>query len=163
MMKIVPEPDVRELLQQQGQAIESMTRLLNALLDISRLESGAIEPVSAEVSVADVFEELRSEFASVARTRTVDLQVDPSPSRLSTDRTLFYQLLQNLLGNALKYTDRGWVRLACVGGCDAACGCRRGFRNRHSGGQARAHLRRVLSGRYAWHEANGRRVWASRS
>ena len=51
MIKFVPEPQVRELLQQQGQAIESMTRLLNALLDISRLESGAIEPVSAEVSV----------------------------------------------------------------------------------------------------------------
>src|SRR4030095_7052178 len=41
MLKFVPEPQVRELLQQQGQAIESMRRLLNALLDISRLESGA--------------------------------------------------------------------------------------------------------------------------
>lgn len=67
MMKMVPEPDVRELLLQQGQAIESMIRLLNALLDISRLESGAIEPVSVAVSISDVFEELRSEFSSMAR------------------------------------------------------------------------------------------------
>lgn len=114
MMKIVPEPDVRELLQQQGQAIESMTRLLNALLDISRLESGAIEPVSVAVAIADVFEELRSEFSSVARARGVDLRIDPSKIVLSTDRILFYQLLQNLLGNALKYTDRGWVRITCA-------------------------------------------------
>lgn len=114
MLKIVPQADVRELLQQQGQAIESMTRLLNALLDISRLESGAIEPVSAAVPVAEVFEELRSEFASVAAAREIDLRISSCNWLLSTDRTLFYQLLQNLLGNALKYTDRGWVRVGCA-------------------------------------------------
>jgi two-component system, sensor histidine kinase len=111
MMKIVPEAETRDLLQQQGQAIESMTRLLNALLDISRLESGAIEPVHADVPIADVFEELRTEFSSIARAREIDLQVDLSPLVISTDRTLFSQLLQNLLGNALKYTDRGYVRV----------------------------------------------------
>jgi PAS domain S-box-containing protein len=113
MLKFVPDPQVRELLQQQSQAIESMTRLLNALLDISRLESGAIEPVSVEVPVAEVFEELRSEFSSVARAREIDLQVEAPGVVLSTDRTLFYQLLQNLVGNALKYTDHGWVRVRC--------------------------------------------------
>jgi PAS domain S-box-containing protein len=113
MMKVVPQPDVRQLLGQQGQAIESMACLLDALLDISRLESGAIEPVSVEVSVGSVFEELRSEFASVAAAREIELQVEVSPITLSTDRTLFLQLVQNLLGNAFKYTDRGWVRLRC--------------------------------------------------
>jgi PAS domain S-box-containing protein len=113
MLKFVPDPQVRELLQQQSQAIESMTRLLNALLDISRLESGAIDPINVEVSVGEVFEELRTEFSSVARAREIDLQVEAPRVVLSTDRTLFHQLLQNLLGNALKYTDHGWVRLKC--------------------------------------------------
>jgi protein-histidine pros-kinase len=54
MTKAVPDPQIRELLQHQAQAIESMARLLNALLDISRLESGAIEPVVTEVSLADL-------------------------------------------------------------------------------------------------------------
>jgi PAS domain S-box-containing protein len=118
MMKFVPDAQVRELLQQQRQAIESMTRLLNALLDISRLESGAIEPVSVDVSVAEIFDELRSEFSSLARAREIDLQVEVPRVVLSTDRTLFYQLLQNLLGNALKYTDHGWVRVRCVAEAD---------------------------------------------
>ena len=118
MLKFVPEPQVRELLQQQGQAIESMTRLLNALLDISRLESGAIEPVSVEVSVAEVFDELRSEFSSVAHAREIDLRVEAPRVVLSTDRTLFYQLLQNLVGNALKYTDHGWVSIRCTSETD---------------------------------------------
>jgi PAS domain S-box-containing protein len=113
MQKMVFHTDVRELLDQQGRAIESMARLLNALLDISRLESGAIEPVNAEVPVVEVFEALRSEFSSVASARDIDLQVPTSDIVLSTDRTLFSQLLQNLLGNALKYTDQGWVRLKC--------------------------------------------------
>ncbi len=119
MTKIVPDADVRDLLQQQGQAIETMTRLLNALLDISRLESGAIEPISGEVRIAEVFEELRNEFAAVAKARDIELQVRLSTAVIATDRTLFSQLLQNLLGNALKYTDRGWVRVSCVEEGDA--------------------------------------------
>jgi PAS domain S-box-containing protein len=119
MLKFVPDPQVRELLQQQGQAIESMTRLLNSLLDISRLESGAIEPINVEVAVGDIFEELRSEFSSVARARGIDLQVEAPRVVLSTDRTLFYQLLQNLVGNALKYTDHGWVRVKCSTDADS--------------------------------------------
>lgn len=118
MMKLVPQLDARELLYQQSQAIESMSRLLNALLDISRLESGAIEPVHVDVSLAEIFEELRSEFSSVAASRNVDLRVELPPFVLSTDRILFYQLLQNLLGNALKYTDHGWVRLKCSDDAD---------------------------------------------
>jgi len=118
ILKIVPDAHIRELLQQESLAIESMTRLLNALLDISRLESGAIEPTSAAVSVAEIFQELRAEFASVAAARGLDLQIEPSTIVLSTDRTLFCQILQNLLGNALKYTDQGWVRLSCANDAD---------------------------------------------
>lgn len=114
MLKVVPDTQVRDLLQHQGQAIESMTRLLNALLDISRLESGAIEPVIANVSIDEVFEELRAEFESIARVRGVDLRIDHAALAITTDRTLFYQLLQNLLANALKYTDAGSVRVRCT-------------------------------------------------
>jgi two-component system, sensor histidine kinase len=114
MLKIVPQADMRELLQHQSQAIESMTRLLNALLDISRLESGAIEPSVSHVPLAEVFSDLRSEFDSIARARDIEFQTDNPPFVIATDRTLFAQLLQNLLGNALKYTDAGFVRLRCA-------------------------------------------------
>lgn len=116
MLKIVPQPDVRELLNQQGQAIESMARLLNALLDISRLESGAVEIQLAATPLGDVFADLRTEFEPIARARHIGLHIDASTSLLSTDRTLFYQLLQNLVGNALKYTDAGSVAVTCAVG-----------------------------------------------
>lgn len=113
LLRAVPDPEIRELLQHQSQAIESMARLLDALLDISRLESGAIEPVTANVALGEVFEELRAEFESLARTRDIAFQVDRPNLVISTDRTLLSQLLQNLLGNALKYTDHGTVKLLC--------------------------------------------------
>jgi PAS domain S-box-containing protein len=109
LLNVVPDPTLREVLEQQEQAIESMSRLLNALLEISRLESGAIEPVKSDVKLAEVFQELGAELSSLARTRGIALRLRPTAVVLSTDRTLFAQLLQNLLGNALKYTDHGTV------------------------------------------------------
>src|SRR5690606_14828921 len=57
MLRVVSAPETRELLFQQAHAIDTMTRLLNALLDISRLESGAIEPRIAAVPLAEIFAE----------------------------------------------------------------------------------------------------------
>lgn len=118
MLKVAPI-ELRELLQQQERAIEGMTRMLNALLDISRLESGAIEPVPAQVSVSEVLRQLQGEFESVAGVRGIALRIEPAPLVVTTDRTLLYQLLQNLVGNALKYTDHGEVAVTCACGANA--------------------------------------------
>jgi PAS domain S-box-containing protein len=111
MMRLAKEPDMATLLHHQQQAIEGMARLLNALLDISRLESGAIEPKLVPVPLPDVFAELRNEFESMARDRGLTLEVHFVPWIVQTDRILFTQLLQNLLGNAIKYTDQGSITL----------------------------------------------------
>lgn len=116
LLKIVPQREARELLQQESQAIESMTRLLNGLLDISRLESGLVEINLTPTPLAEVFADLRTEFESIARARNLGLHFAVPVAVLSTDRTLFYQLLQNLLGNALKYTDSGAVTVTCSAG-----------------------------------------------
>lgn len=113
MLKVVTRPQLRDLLLQQEQAIDGMTRLLNALLDISRLESGAIEPQPGQVTLADLFHELEVEFHSLAQAHGIRLSLQPAPLLVATDRILFLQLLQNLLGNALKYTEQGEVRVTC--------------------------------------------------
>ena len=118
LLKIAPA-ELRELMQQQERAIEGMTRMLNALLDISRLESGAIEPVPTQVPVSEMLHQLRGEFDSVAAARGVALRIEPAAFVVTTDRTLCYQLLQNLVGNALKYTDQGEVAVTCAAGAHA--------------------------------------------
>jgi two-component system, sensor histidine kinase len=114
MRRLAGSSEIAELLKHQEQAIESTTRLLNALLDISRLESGAIEPQCTNVAIPELLSELRAEFDSIARARGLDLIVHPAPVTVTTDRELFYQLLQNLLANALKYTDHGSVSVICT-------------------------------------------------
>ena len=101
------------LLNSQSQAIEGMARMLNSLLEISRLESGAIELKLEPVPLREVFNDLNSEFESIANARGIKLRLCQSDLVLNTDRTLFHQILQNLVGNAIKYTNQGHVEVLC--------------------------------------------------
>ncbi|MDP9011935.1 MAG: ATP-binding protein [Pseudomonadota bacterium] len=105
-------PDLSEIVRHQEAAIDGATRLLNALLDISRLESGAIDPQLSPVSLTVAFEDLAQEFAAAAAAKNLRLEFSDTQVVMSTDRTLFTQLLQNLIGNALKYTAQGYVRIS---------------------------------------------------
>jgi len=105
-------PDLGDLVHRQEIAIDSATRLLNALLDISRLESGTVEPRLSPVSLAATYEALAREFESAAAARKLQLKFADTQIVMSTDRTLFIQLMQNLIGNAVKYTERGFVRIS---------------------------------------------------
>lgn len=100
-------------LAQQEQAIDAMARLLNALLDISKLESGAIRPELVDFEVARLFRELRSEFAQLAEQKGLELRVIPCNNRVHSDLSLINQLMRNLLSNAIKYTSAGSVILRC--------------------------------------------------
>jgi two-component system, sensor histidine kinase len=108
------DSDSAEALEQQEQAIGAMSRLLNALLDISKLESGAIKPEPTDFTVASVFEELRREFANVAANKGLRLEVESCQDCAYSDPSLVEQILRNLVSNAVKYTQQGWVRLRCL-------------------------------------------------
>ncbi|HLW23517.1 MAG TPA: ATP-binding protein [Steroidobacteraceae bacterium] len=111
--------EVHDLLEHQERAIDIASRMLNALLDITRLESGAIEPQLAPVSLAATWADLAREFESLAGAKRLKLEFPLSaPITLSTDRVLFSQLMQNLLGNAIKYTDTGFVRVTASNDLD---------------------------------------------
>ena len=99
---------------QQEQAIGAMSRLLNALLDISKLESGTIKPEFANFSVARLFEELQQEFTRPAADQGLQLQIQPSQDIAHCDPSLIEQVLRNLISNALKYTRRGSVSVRCL-------------------------------------------------
>ncbi len=111
LSRIVRDPTAAEALTQQGQAIAAMSRLLNALLDISKLESGAIRPDPTDFTVAALFEQLRGEFASLAASKGIALHIESDGHRAHSDPSLVGQILRNLLSNAIKYTPHGSVRL----------------------------------------------------
>jgi PAS domain S-box-containing protein len=103
--------DLNDLLSRQEQAITSASRLLNALLDVTRLESGAIEPRLAPVALQAIFADLAREFEPLAAAKQLTLTLPPTSTVITTDRILLTQLLQNVIGNALKYTRTGSVSL----------------------------------------------------
>ena len=111
MRRTVRNPIAAEAVLQQGQAIEAMSRLTNALLDISKLESGAIRPDPADFAVAALFEEMRNEFTSLAASKGLELRIEAAAPSAHSDASLVGQILRNLVSNAIKYTSRGRVEL----------------------------------------------------
>lgn len=114
LRRVVRDPVAGEAVTQQGQAIDAMSRLTNALLDISKLESGAIRPDPADFAVAALFEEMRSEFASIAANKGLELRIETGAPSAHSDPSLVGQILRNLVSNAIKYTHRGRVVLRSV-------------------------------------------------
>ena len=116
LRRISRDPVLCEAFIQQEQAIGAMSRLLNALLDISKLEAGAIKPEVTDFTVAALFDELRSEFAQLAVSKGLELRVESCADSVHSDPSLIEQILRNLLSNAIKYTRQGSVLLRCLHG-----------------------------------------------
>ena len=114
LRRMVIEPEPAEALAQEALAIGAMSRLLNALLDISKLESGAIKPEVTDFMVGDMFPELRNEFAGLAAAKGLRLEVEQCTDCVHSDRSLIEQVLRNLISNAIKYTQLGYVNLRCL-------------------------------------------------
>jgi PAS domain S-box-containing protein len=101
-----------ELLRRQESAIDSASRMINSLLDITRLESGAVEPHLGPINLISVYGDLKREYESVALVKSVRLEFPETSKIVISDRILLNQLLQNLVGNALKYTEKGFVKVS---------------------------------------------------
>ena len=114
LQRQVPEAQAQQILTRERDALDAMARLLNALLDISKLDSGSVLPEIEVVSLADLFDALRGQHEPAATARGLELAVAAAFHHIRTDRTLFRQLLDNLISNAIKYTDAGGVRLDCA-------------------------------------------------
>jgi Na+/proline symporter/signal transduction histidine kinase/CheY-like chemotaxis protein len=104
--------DERHSLKQISGALGATEDLLEALLDISRLDAGGLEPRRARFALDELFEQLSGEFAVLARTRGLDFRWRRSRCWVETDPQLLRRILQNFLSNAVRYTRRGGVLLA---------------------------------------------------
>jgi signal transduction histidine kinase len=113
LRRMISDPDAGEVIAGQEKAIGSMSELLNALLDISKLESGAVEPQVGDVALAPLFDELRLEFSPLAQSKGVHFEIGMCGEMVVTDPALLSQILRNLLSNAIRYTRIGFVRLQC--------------------------------------------------
>lgn len=90
-------------------SLESVEDILGAVLDIGRLDTGALKPRFGSIAVQDLFDQLEVEFSPLAKERGLALRIVPSSVFVTTDSRLLRRLLQNLLSNAIKYTQNGKI------------------------------------------------------
>ena len=94
-------------------SVDAMEELFNALLDISRLDAGVVQPCVTTIPLAMVFDRVRFEYAPVARQKRISLNVMKTSMHVVSDPSLLGRIIRNLLANALRYTDQGGVVLGC--------------------------------------------------
>jgi PAS domain S-box-containing protein len=124
LLTLTPETaEQHELLSRQESAIDSASRMINSLLDITRLESGAIEPHLSPIDLISVYGGLKREFEPAAVAKGIRLEFPETSKIVISDRILLNQLLQNLIGNALKYTEKGFVKVAETSDADGFLLC----------------------------------------
>jgi signal transduction histidine kinase len=95
-------------------SISNLGELLDALLEISRLDAGAITPQQEIVSVHELISSIDAEFSTLAAAKSLrfKLQFPLADLALSTDNKFLQSLLRNLIGNAIKYTEHGGILVA---------------------------------------------------
>jgi len=90
-------------------ALSSVENIIDALLDISKLDSGSISLDVTTVSLGDLLAKLRDEFAPIAALKGLDLRVVATSASVTSDPGFLRRILQNLIANAVRYTTSGKV------------------------------------------------------
>ena len=109
-----PPAELGRLARNIDASLDGVEEILNALLDISRLDSGAMKAEFSVFPVKDLLEQIRIDFEPVAKARGISFSIVPSSALIRSDRKLLRRILQNLVSNALKYNkEKGRAVLGC--------------------------------------------------
>ena len=88
-------------------SLTAVEDIMSALLDISRIDSGAVRPTPTVVAGRDILKKIEVEFGPMARERNIALRIVTTEASVMVDRALVGRIVQNLVSNAIKYTPPG--------------------------------------------------------
>ncbi|MCD8493736.1 MAG: ATP-binding protein [Geovibrio sp.] len=112
----IKEPEHANLLNSIKNSGETLMKLINDLLDLSKIESGRIDINPAPLNICSVFDETAEIFSETVRQKGIRLIKDTEKcgSTVLFDSTRLRQILFNLVGNSVKFTHKGFIRLSCT-------------------------------------------------
>ncbi|WP_100000159.1 PAS domain-containing hybrid sensor histidine kinase/response regulator [Phyllobacterium zundukense] len=109
LMERLGDSREKELVNNVDSSLEAVEAIINALLDISRLDTGALKPVISVFRLDTLLQQIARDFSPVAQEKGLELRVVMSSAVVMTDRNLLRRLIQNLVSNAIKYCGSGKV------------------------------------------------------
>ena len=109
----VKDKEILRIIEDINSVSISTARLLNALLDVSELEVGAIKPRHEIFSVNNILISIFQSFLPLAKDKELDFRIVPSSLYVESDPALLERILGNFMSNAIRYTDKGSVLIGC--------------------------------------------------
>lgn len=109
----IEDQAVRQLSERVDSSLRAAEELLDGLLDLSRLDTGRLQADLRDIAAADLLVSLQDQFAPLAASRGIELRIHDTSLNVHSDRRLLRRVLQNLIGNALRYTASGRVVVGC--------------------------------------------------
>lgn len=103
----------QEIHQHMNSALGSTREMLDALLNISKLDAGAITPIPKPFLIRNVFNKLELELAPTADEKGLVFRTRESIAAGNSDPFIVELILRNLIANAIRYTERGVILIAC--------------------------------------------------
>jgi signal transduction histidine kinase/ActR/RegA family two-component response regulator len=98
-----------ELARNVDLSLESMEDILNALLDMSRLDAGAMRTDIGDFRIDELLGQLHSENLAAAQAKGLKIKLVAPSLAVRSDKRMLRRMLQNLISNAIKYTEKGGV------------------------------------------------------
>ncbi|QJQ96790.1 MULTISPECIES: NahK/ErcS family hybrid sensor histidine kinase/response regulator [Halomonadaceae] len=109
----VEAEDMKRTIGHIDNSLQAAEELLGTLLDISKLDAGALTPRRSHFALADIIRPLRAEFQVMAEERGLDMEVVATACWVDSDPQMLRRIVQNFLSNAIRYTQHGRVLLGC--------------------------------------------------
>nr|WP_280924257.1 MULTISPECIES: ATP-binding protein [unclassified Ciceribacter] len=113
LTETVEEGGAREVVNRLNRSFTSIETLLQALLDISRLDSSGAEFNITSFSIGNMLQGLSEDLAPLAAEKRIELRIVPSSRWVTSDQRYLMRSVQNLVVNAIQYTERGRVLVGC--------------------------------------------------
>ena len=108
----VHSPETALVIGQIEDSISAINSMLNALLDVSKLDAGIVKPNIEPFALAELFARLQAEFQPIALENRNELRIRPALAIVNTDPAMLERMLRNLIGNALRHTENGRILVA---------------------------------------------------
>lgn len=114
LRRTVKDERALQIIDSQESSLIAMTNLLNSLLDISRLDAGAVKPDLEDFPMQRLINRLSAEFHRQASSKGLEFSAESCDAVVRSDPNLLAEVITNLVSNAIRYTNDGQVTMRCI-------------------------------------------------